>query len=224
MKFKFNCNISGSINGYDVKDFEKGQIVDKKDLSEFLLSAWLKSNVIEEVKEEEKDEETEGQEENQEENAEKEENSESDETEKDGTENVADNTSNTGDEDVDKFLNGETDKLPEGTQIISEEEAKKLLENSEGKSEENQEENAEKEENGENADEKLLIDEAKKLLASEDTSIDTDRLKEIGIALHIQNMSKTVNAETIVNKIKKYIEDYEEKEQTEADADNVQEQ
>ena len=210
MKFKFNCDISGSNNGYDVKDYEKDQIIDEKDLSEFLLDAWQKSNVIEEVK----DEEAEGQEE-------KEENSENEgeETKKDDAdeENDADTTSNTGDEDVDNFLNGETDKLPEGTQIISEEEAKKL--------QENQEEKEENSENGENPDEKLLIDEAKKILAVEDTSIDTDRLKEIGIALHIQNMGKTVNAETIVNKIKKYIEDYEENAENEAnaDADNVQE-
>lgn len=33
---------------------------------------------------------------------------------------------NTGDEKVDSFLNGETDKLPEGTEIITEEEANKL--------------------------------------------------------------------------------------------------
>ena len=34
----------------------------------------------------------------------------------------------TGDKDIDDFLNGKTDKLPEGTQIISDEEAQKLLE------------------------------------------------------------------------------------------------
>lgn len=33
---------------------------------------------------------------------------------------------NTGDEKVDSFLNGETDELPEGTEIITEEEANKL--------------------------------------------------------------------------------------------------
>lgn len=198
-EYLFNQDIEGSINGYDIKEYKAGQIIDEKDLCEELITAWEKREIITLVKSE-------------------------DEEADDGADKGDDeNKSNTGDEDVDKFLNGETDKLPEGTQIISEEDAKKLLENSEGKSEENQEENAEKEENGENADEKLLIDEAKKILASEDTSIDTDRLKEIGIALHIQNMGKTVNAETIVNKIKKYIEDYEEKEQNEADADNVQE-
>ena len=37
---------------------------------------------------------------------------------------------NTGDKDVDDFLNGKTDKLPEGTQIISNEEAQKLLDDS----------------------------------------------------------------------------------------------
>ena len=33
---------------------------------------------------------------------------------------------NTGDKEVDSFLNGETDELPEGTEIITEEEANKL--------------------------------------------------------------------------------------------------
>ena len=40
---------------------------------------------------------------------------------------------NTGDKDVDDFLNGKTDKLPEGTQIISDEEAQKLLEDDNNK-------------------------------------------------------------------------------------------
>lgn len=33
---------------------------------------------------------------------------------------------NTGDEQVDAFLNGETDELPEGTEVITEEEAEEL--------------------------------------------------------------------------------------------------
>lgn len=37
-------------------------------------------------------------------------------------------TANTGDEQVDAFLNGETDEVPEGTEIITEEEAEKLEE------------------------------------------------------------------------------------------------
>lgn len=41
--------------------------------------------------------------------------------------------SNTGDKDVDDFLNGKTDILPEGTQIISDEEAQKLLEGDDNK-------------------------------------------------------------------------------------------
>lgn len=36
--------------------------------------------------------------------------------------------SNTGDEEIDNFLNGESDELPEGTKIISNEEADKLQE------------------------------------------------------------------------------------------------
>ena len=44
--------------------------------------------------------------------------------------------SNTGDKDVDDFLNGKTDILPEGTQIISDEEAQKLLEGDNNKPDE----------------------------------------------------------------------------------------
>lgn len=199
-QFIFNQNIAGSNNGYDVKEYSKDQIVDEKDLCEELITAWIKSKVITEID--------------------------------------AEAISNTGDEEVDAFLNGETDKLPEGTEEISEEEAKKLEEKSEENAEnktetetivagdagvfdENgeakEEENAEKDEDKDKdkdkdkePDVKDLVEEAKTLLASEDTSIDTDRLKEIGIALHIQNMSKTVNGETIINKIKKFIEDYKE--------------
>lgn len=40
--------------------------------------------------------------------------------------NIEDEKINTGNEEVDAFLNGETDILPEGTEEISEEEAEKL--------------------------------------------------------------------------------------------------
>lgn len=40
--------------------------------------------------------------------------------------NTGDEQANTGDEQVDAFLNGETDELPEGTEIITEEEAEEL--------------------------------------------------------------------------------------------------
>ena len=38
----------------------------------------------------------------------------------------AEETANTGDKEVDAFLNGETDKMPEGAEEITEEEAKEL--------------------------------------------------------------------------------------------------
>lgn len=82
---------------------------------------------------------------------------------------------NTGDKEVDDFLNGKTDKVPEGTEEIEEVEA--------------------------------LVLEAKSIL--ENPNIDTDKLKEIGIALGIKNMEKTVNGDTIVNKLKKFIDEYE---------------
>ena len=54
----------------------------------------------------------------------------SDEDTQDSTEE--DLTSNTGDKDVDDFLNGETTIVPEGTQEIDEEEALKLQKEAEG--------------------------------------------------------------------------------------------
>ena len=44
----------------------------------------------------------------------------------DATEEVVETEATTGIEEVDNFLNGETDELPEGTEVISEEEAKAL--------------------------------------------------------------------------------------------------
>ena len=52
-----------------------------------------------------------------------------------GAASVEDSTSNTGDEEIDAFLNGETDKVPEGTTEISEKEALKLKEEADKKEE-----------------------------------------------------------------------------------------
>lgn len=185
-EYLFNQDIEGSINGYDIKEYKAGQIVDEKDLCEELITAWEKREVITLVKSEDE--------------ADKDADANDDADTNKGDD---ENKSNTGDDAVDNFLNGETDELPEGTEIISEEEAKKLEEKSEENADKKDEENEEDEE-------KLLVEEAKKILASTETSIDTDRLKEIGQKLRIQNMAKTVNGETIINKIKKYIEEYDE--------------
>lgn len=91
-------------------------------------------------------------------------------------------TSNTGDQQTDDFLNGKTDVVPEGTKELTEEEA--------------------------------LVLEAKAIFqkVDEEHPLETDRLKEIGIALGIANMNKTVNPEKIEEKMKKYLEELAEKE------------
>lgn len=48
-KYIFQENILGSINGIDVKEFKKNEIIEKQDLSEELFNAWLKREVIVDV-------------------------------------------------------------------------------------------------------------------------------------------------------------------------------
>ena len=48
-KYIFQENILGSINGFDVKEFKKNEIIEKQDLSEELFNAWLKREVIVDV-------------------------------------------------------------------------------------------------------------------------------------------------------------------------------
>ena len=56
----------------------------------------------------------------------------------------AEETANTGDKEVDAFLNGETDKMPEGTEEITGEEAKALEEKANAEAEDEKAEEAEK--------------------------------------------------------------------------------
>lgn len=51
----------------------------------------------------------------------------------------AEEIANTGDKEVDAFLNGETDKMPEGAEEITEEEAKALEEKANAEAEEGEE-------------------------------------------------------------------------------------
>lgn len=165
MKFVFNENISGSNNGFDIIDYKEGQVIEEKDISKKLLDAWTERGVISPEEEQEGEEE---------------------DVDNSG-EDVNNNTSNTGNEEVDNFLNGKTDKVPEGTEEVTEEEA--------------------------------LILEAKAIFekVDEEHPLDTDRLKEIGIALNIPNMNKTVNPEKIEEKMKKYLEEKTEKEDGEGE-------
>ena len=179
-QYIFKQNIAGSNDGIEVVEYAKGSIVEGSQLSEYLTEKWLKSGVIELLKPEQ-EEEKEGKSETEEPEEELEEIPEEVKTENE----TETETSETGDEEVDDFLNGKTDEVPEGTEEISEENA--------------------------------LILEAKELLKPEqEEEINSDRLKEIGVALNIPKMSNTVNPAKIIEKIRKFIEEYDaEKEKAE---------
>lgn len=178
-KYLFKQNASGSNNGIAVVEYTKGQEVDEKDLSKELVKAWLARKVIEEIKEE--DVNNSGDDVN---NQDEGENGNPDTEGQEGQEDVdnsgdkEDNSdeANTGDQEVDDFLNGKTDKVPEGTEEITNEEA-------------------------------MLLEIKSILEKNEKEETDYERLREIGIALNIQNMNKVVKPETIVEKIEKYLEE-----------------
>ena len=187
MKFVFNENISGSNNGFDIIDYKEGQVIDEKDISKTLLDAWTERGVISPEEEQEGEEEdVDNSQDGEGENADEQGEEGQGDVDNSG-EDVNNNTSNTGNEEVDNFLNGKTDKVPEGTEEVTEEEA--------------------------------LILEAKAIFekVDEEHPLDTDRLKEIGIALNIPNMNKTVNPEKIEEKMKKYLEENTEKEDGEGE-------
>lgn len=194
MKFVFNENISGSNNGIDIIDYKEGQVIDENDISKKLLDAWTERGVISPEEEQEDNEEDVDNSDGNVDNSQDGEGENADEQGEEGQEDVDNsgedvnnNTSNTGNEEVDNFLNGKTDKVPEGTEEVTEEEA--------------------------------LILEAKAIFekVDEEHPLDTDRLKEIGIALNIPNMNKTVNPEKIEEKMKKYLEEKTEKEDGEGE-------
>ena len=194
MKFVFNENISGSNNGIDIIDYKEGQVIDEKDISKTLLDAWTERGVVSPEEEQEGEEEDVDNSDGNVDNSQDGEGENADGQGEEGQgdvdnsgEDVNNNTSNTGNEEVDNFLNGKTDKVPEGTEEVTEEEA--------------------------------LILEAKAIFekVDEEHPLDTDRLKEIGIALNIPNMNKTVNPEKIEEKMKKYLEEKTEKEDGEGE-------
>lgn len=127
-------------------------------------------------------------------------------------------------EDVEAFLDGETDKLPEGTEEITEDEANDLAEKAGEGGEDIPEENTpEGEENSaegqpdtaELTDEKIgdLVYQAKEILEVPEgaTLADEDiaKLKEIGVELKIAGMQSSQKPQTILDKINAYIDEYE---------------
>ena len=115
-KYIFQENILGSINGIDVKEFKKNEIIEKQDLSEELFNAWLKREVIVDVDKKNNDVNNSGKKE-----------------EKD-----AEGTTETGETDVNNSVKdgenadgteGNLDDIPvpDNADTITNEEAKKLL-------------------------------------------------------------------------------------------------
>ena len=48
-QYVFTKDIAGSNNGYEVVNYNKNQVVEQKDLSEYLFNAWLKAGVIKDL-------------------------------------------------------------------------------------------------------------------------------------------------------------------------------
>ena len=185
-QYVFTQKISGSNDGYTVTDYKKGDVVEQKDLCEYLFNSWIKAGVIKELE--------------------------------------------VG-EDIEAFLDGETDELPEGTEEISNDEAEKLQDTSSDNAEdagakendgaetntpedkENSTEGAS--EGAELTDEQIgeLVYQAKEILEVPEganlSDEDVAKLKEIGIALKIEGMISSKKPQTILDKINKYIDEYE---------------
>ena len=178
-QYVFTQKISGSNDGYTVTDYNKGQVVEQKDICEYLLNSWLKAGIIKELE--------------------------------------------VG-EDIEAFLDGETDEVPEGTEEISEDEANKLAEDAGAGENDNAEGNTPKDtenstegasDSSELTDEKIgeLVYQAKEILEVPEganlSEEDIEKLKAIGIELKIEGMQTSKKPQTILDKINKFIDEYE---------------
>lgn len=178
-QYVFTQKISGSNDGYTVTDYKKGQVIEQKDICEYLFNSWLKAGVIKEIE--------------------------------------------VG-EDIEAFLDGETDELPEGTEEISEDDANDLAEDAGAGESDGAETNTpeDKENSTEGAsegaeltDEQIgeLVYQAKEILEVPEganlSDEDIEKLKAIGIELKIEGMQTSKKPQTILDKINKYIDEYE---------------
>lgn len=135
------------------------------------------------------------------------------------------------DKDTEAFLEGKTDKLPEGAEEIGEDEAEKLKETSSDNAEdagakendgadtntpeetENSTEGAS--EGAELTDEQIgeLVYQAKEILEVPEganlSDEDVAKLKKIGVKLKIEGMISSKKPQTILDKINAYIDEYE---------------
>ena len=180
-QYVFTKDIAGSNNGYEVVNYNKNQVVEQKDLSEYLFNAWLKAGVIKDL---EVGEDVENFLNDEEGNAPLPEGTEIvDEGEvKDGTEDAGEGEGEGEEGNTPEGEENSAEGQPDTAELTDEKigelvyQAKEILEVPEGAT-----------------------------LADEDIA----KLKEIGVELKIAGMQSSQKPQTILDKINAYIDEYE---------------
>lgn len=180
-QYVFTKDIAGSNNGYEVVNYNKNQVVEQKDLSEYLFNTWLKTGVIKDL---EVGEDVENFLNDEDGNAPLPEGTEIvDEGEvKDGTEDAGEDEGEGGEGNIPEGEENSAEGQPDTAELTDEKigdlvyQAKEILEVPEGAT-----------------------------LADEDIA----KLKEIGVELKIAGMQFSQKPQTILDKINAYIDEYE---------------
>lgn len=180
-QYVFTKDIAGSNNGYEVVNYNKNQVVEQKDLSEYLFNTWLKTGVIKDL---EVGEDVENFLNDEDGNAPLPEGTEIvDEGEvKDGTEDAGEGEGEGGEGNIPEGEENSAEGQPDTAELTDEKigdlvyQAKEILEVPEGAT-----------------------------LADEDIA----KLKEIGVELKIAGMQSSQKPQTILDKINAYIDEYE---------------
>ena len=174
-------DIAGANNGYEVVNYNKNQVIEQKDLSEYLFNAWLKAGVIKDL---EVGEDVENFLNDEDGNAPLPEGTEIvDEGEvKDGTEDAGEGEGEGEEGNTPEGEENSAEGQPDTAELTDEKigelvyQAKEILEIPEGAT-----------------------------LADEDIA----KLKEIGVELKIAGMQSSQKPQTILDKINAYIDEYE---------------
>ena len=180
-QYVFTKDIAGSNNGYEVVNYNKNQVVEQKDLSEYLFNAWLKAGVIKDL---EVGEDVENFLNDEDGNAPLPEGTEIvDEGEvKDGVEDAGEGEGEGEEGNIPEDEENSAESQPDTAELTDEKigdlvyQAKEILEVPEGAT-----------------------------LADEDIA----KLKEIGVELKIAGMQSSQKPQTILDKINAYIDEYE---------------
>lgn len=180
-QYVFTKDIAGSNNGYEVVNYNKNQVVEQKDLSEYLFNTWLKAGVIKDL---EVGEDVENFLNDEDGNAPLPEGTEIvDEGEvKDGTEDAGEGECEGEEGNIPEGEENSAEGQPDTAELTDEKigdlvyQAKEILEVPEGAT-----------------------------LADEDIA----KLKEIGVELKIAGMQSSQKPQTILDKINAYIDEYE---------------